>query len=165
MEKLFNNAGEKIKIVTFILFCLMSIACIVVGFLLFFDALNSYYVIKLKIWIGLGLLFLGPVVCWALCLFPYGFGVLVENSDKISDNSERLLDNKSSKNRYDNSVMNDKKQSNKKMKNKATDEEPADGFYDLKCPHCGEILSYTKEQLDIGELTCPMCDYSFKYKK
>lgn len=86
METLFKNAGKKIKMVSKVLLILMTIACIIVGIELL--AQNRAYGAEREV--GLGLIFLGPIVCWALCLFPYGFGVLVENSNKTSENSEKI---------------------------------------------------------------------------
>lgn len=87
MKTLFKNAGKKIKTVSKVLLVLMSIACIIVGIVLLADGPDTD---DAELWVGLGLLFFGPIVCWALCLFPYGFGVLVENSDKTSENSEKI---------------------------------------------------------------------------
>ena len=31
-------------------------------------------------------------------------------------------------------------------------------YIDITCPNCREELSYTKEQLQSGDVVCPMCD-------
>ena len=78
---MFRNTGKKIKeiariycIIGFLAFILWGIIAVVMGFL----QTNA-------IWVGVGLFLIiwGPLSSWITALFLYGFGKLVENSDKL----------------------------------------------------------------------------------
>lgn len=40
-----------------------------------------------------------------------------------------------------------------------------DYYIDIRCPHCGEELSYTNWEIIQGGLVCPMCDFQFEFNE
>ena len=70
---MFNNIGKKIKTVTLFFFVIGCILSIVLG---------AYIIAKINKW-GWALLLLGPLSSWISSLLTYGFGQLVENSDRM----------------------------------------------------------------------------------
>lgn len=44
-------------------------------------------------------------------------------------------------------------------------EDIEEDYIDIYCPNCREALSYTQWQINIGRLTCPICDSQFDYEE
>ena len=85
ISHIFENPGRKLKIFAKILYFALVIASIISAF--------KFGFFKYPIWVGetktkflpavfFGLLILGPIVSYFLCLFIVVFGELVENSRK-----------------------------------------------------------------------------------
>lgn len=71
---LFNNVGAKIKKWAMIACVLGTALCLLLGLILIcLDAGSA----------GVLLIFIYPIIIWLSSLFTYGFGQLVENSDKM----------------------------------------------------------------------------------
>ena len=75
---MFNNIGGKIKTLVKILTFLEIAFTFAIGCcFVFFHTL-----------LGLLIMFLGPLFCWITSFFLYGFGQLIENSDRIANNTK-----------------------------------------------------------------------------
>lgn len=81
----FNNIGKKIKTMAKISFYLLSGLLIFYGIILIIKTDND-------IW-GLLWLILGPIISWISSFTLYGFGQLVDNSDKLIELKEILNNN------------------------------------------------------------------------
>jgi hypothetical protein len=71
----FNNIGKKIKTMAKIIFYLLSVLFLFYGILLIIKTDNDI--------LGLLWLILGPIISWISSFVLYGFGQLVDNSDKL----------------------------------------------------------------------------------
>jgi hypothetical protein len=76
-QKMFDNVGSKIKVFAAVSFIMEAIAAVITGIAFlaswgFDDA-----------WWGLLIMILGPVVLWIPALLLYGYGELIENSQKM----------------------------------------------------------------------------------
>jgi predicted flavoprotein YhiN len=71
----FNNIGKKIKTIAKISFYLLSVSFLFYGILLIIKTDNDI--------LGLLWLILGPIISWISSFVLYGFGQLVDNSDKL----------------------------------------------------------------------------------
>ena len=71
----FNNIGKKIKTMAKISFYLLSVLFLFYGILLIIKTDNDI--------LGLLWLILGPIISWISSFVLYGFGQLVDNSDKL----------------------------------------------------------------------------------
>jgi Na+-transporting methylmalonyl-CoA/oxaloacetate decarboxylase gamma subunit len=67
-----------------LLFSLVGASCIIAGFLKETVAL---------IVVGVGVILIGFLICWVSVFVLYGFGQLVENSDKIEKRLSSLIEN------------------------------------------------------------------------
>lgn len=83
---MFDNVGTKIKKVSIVLFYIVSLACLVLAFVLGFDSyyLFGHHGVDFNAGIFFGFLVGGPVISYVSTLFLVGFGELVENSTRIS---------------------------------------------------------------------------------
>ena len=77
-ENLYVNIGGKIKRLAFWTFIVEAIGAIISGIGLLFGSV---------ILGGLAAIFFGPIVAWVSSWLLYGFGQLIENSDKIVENT------------------------------------------------------------------------------
>ena len=71
----FKNIGNKIKILATIIAIIGSITSVIYGIILIF---KTNYDIEGILW-----LIIGPIASWISCFVLYGFGQLVDNSDKL----------------------------------------------------------------------------------
>ena len=80
---MFSNSGKKIKILSKILFWVLVVSAIILGFAyeLFEDGLII-------------LLLVLPFICWIICLFLYSWGEHVENVTNIKEFFNAEYDNK-----------------------------------------------------------------------
>lgn len=74
---MFENVGGKIKIVSKVMVWIEIIFSVIGGLALLF---NRYTQVA-----GLALLIAGPLVAWLSGLFLYGFGQLIENTDRMAN--------------------------------------------------------------------------------
>ena len=75
---MFNNIGGKIKALAIIIFVIGLIISFSVGFVLIKNGDSSR---------GILVIILGSLISWISVFTLYGFGQLVENSDKLVENS------------------------------------------------------------------------------
>ena len=79
---MFDNIGNKIKTLALVTSILTIIACVFVAI---------YMAIEEQYWYAAGFAILGPLSAWISSFVLYGFGQLIENSDKIANNTEEIL--------------------------------------------------------------------------
>ena len=108
---MFDNIGEKIKILAKVIAVLGIIASVVLGI---------YYMTAGREFFGFGLMIaiVGSLVSWVSSFFAYGFGELIVNSDIIKRNVESI-------DSYNNEIVNKVKESSiekKKFVNANKDE-------------------------------------------
>lgn len=84
---MFNNMGRKIKVLAKILCWIGIIASAVFGFL--FGTKDDE---TLSLIIGIAIIIFGTLFSWIGSFLLYGFGQLVENSDILVQNSDRMLE-------------------------------------------------------------------------
>ena len=86
MNKLFNNSGKKIKILSNILFFLISLVGIILGIALSADTDEFFSIF----------IFIAPLVGWVISLFVYGYGEIIERickmEQKISCNGNQNIE-------------------------------------------------------------------------
>ena len=75
-EKMYNYIGKKIKGLAKFFFILATIIDIIVGIVLI--AIDDYLIA-----VGLPIMLIGPVLAWISSWLLYGFGQLIDNSDKL----------------------------------------------------------------------------------
>ena len=73
----FKNIGKKIKILATVIAIIGSLVSIILGIILI---CKTVYIDGI-LWITIG-----PIVSWISCFVLYGFGQLVDNSDKLVEN-------------------------------------------------------------------------------
>lgn len=78
---MFKNVGGKIKLITEILMWLSFMSFPIYGFVII---INDKDVLK-----GIIVILLGIFLTWVSSVFLYGFGQLIENSDKIVETMEK----------------------------------------------------------------------------
>lgn len=104
---MFNNIGEKIKKVAFVVFIICSTVCVLVGFTyiiasISLGATTTYGETASSTYVLTGILYIiiGPLGSWLSSIVLYGFGELVSNStilantvsnkENLSTNNQRL---------------------------------------------------------------------------
>ena len=153
----YDNIGGKIKSCAVWIFTVEAILAIIGGFMILLSDEDM-------ILAGILVIVLGPIAAWISSWFLYGFGQLVENSDIVAAEYNRKnekYEKVAAKNAALEQKRNAEKEVQRREKAKEIIENPEiseDEFVDITCPKCKEELSYTKEQLQGGEATCPMCD-------
>ena len=146
----YDNIGGKIKGWAKWIFAIEAIAAVISGFVLMAQDEDM-------ILIGLLVVVFGPIVAWVSSWLLYGYGQLIENSDIIAEEYNR----KNEKHEKDVAKSNAKKEAQRREKVKVTIANPNvadDEYIDITCPNCKGELSYTKEELQSGDVICPMCD-------
>lgn len=146
----FDNIGGKIKGWAKWIFAIEAIAAVISGIVIMAQDEDM-------ILIGLLVVVFGPIVAWVSTWILYGYGQLIENSDIIAAEYNR----KNEKHEKDVAKSNAKKETQRRVKVKATIANPNiadDEYIDITCPNCKEELSYTKEELQSCDVICPMCD-------
>ena len=90
---MFNNASNKIKLTALILFTVLTVISIISGtvcLVKYFEVDSDYRdIVSHLLFIGLGLIFGGPFLSWVLSLAFYGEAVLIDNTNKISLESDK----------------------------------------------------------------------------
>ena len=146
----YDNIGGKIKGWAKWIFAIEAIAAVISGFVLM--AQNEDMILS-----GLLVVVFGPIVAWVSSWLLYGYGQLIENSDIIAEEYNR----KNEKHEKDVAKSNAKKEAQRREKVKVAIANPNiadDEYIDITCPNCKGELSYTKEELQSGNVICPMCD-------
>ena len=179
---MFRNVGSKIKIFAIIFFFFLE--CSAISTMAVFMTLTED--VK-KWWIALAVILVSPLVAWISSVFIYGFGQLIENSDIMA--SEVVANNSDLRTVFGRESLTPKPDDSAKIKElirekkkakeqkasdtqNAQDEDQEDNvadnemdadcepeYYDLVCPKCKHLLSFTVEEIQGGEqLVCPLCD-------
>ena len=86
---MYNNIGGKIKILAKVLFCVGAAVSLIVAVFYIFEGLTED--ISTLVWAGVFTLCLGPLSAWLSTWLLYGFGVLVESNEKLSNAVEEEL--------------------------------------------------------------------------
>ena len=149
----YDNIGGKIKCWAKWVFAINAITALFGGLILMLQ--GGFLVLN-----GLIVVVLGPIVAWVSSWLLYGYGQLIENSDIIAEEYRRKNEKPATKN-------------NVREEKQKVEQEPQlvedigmiianpdvedDEFIDIICPNCKAELSYTKEQLQNGEVPCPIC--------
>ncbi len=128
---MFDNIGQKIKSVAIAVLSVGIIVSVIFGFItMFSDESMSFF--------GIFIIVIGSILSWVCALMTYGFGHLIENSDKlVAQNSTKT--NSSNK--------------PKEFQTKVTIQEN-NSAHKWRCEKCGNMIS---------ESTCPHCA-SLDYK-
>ena len=80
METLSKNCAKLVKYAAVILFALSLLGSILLGIIVATTAPDTD---TLQAFLGIALIFVGPVASLFPALLTYGFGCLIENTDKI----------------------------------------------------------------------------------
>lgn len=80
---MFEDIGNKIKTITEVFLAMGIICCIILGIVI----INSGSILY-----GLLIIIIGSFSCWIFSLLSYGFGQLLENSDKLVERNEKLIE-------------------------------------------------------------------------
>lgn len=97
MNSMFEDAGEKIQLIAKILFWVSVVACVICAFKF---GLYTYYTnygydkhTGMKVGVFWGFLIIGPVISYMSSLVTIAFGQLVENSQRIADQTYTMSKN------------------------------------------------------------------------
>ena len=147
---MFKNIGRKIKGLAIVLCWICIVASIIFGIIILVGAGNLRISRQKGITIlsGIGVALGGSLISWVGSFFLYGFGQLVENSDKLSHSTEELI---RLNGRHITSLKDIEAKIQKKEKPETKEEEPARTKqeeetvdYDTPkegdwiCPNCGQ---------------------------
>ena len=161
----FDDIGKKIKAIAK-WSCWITIVLLWISAAIFFLVCLSNRYLNDMLWIPMVTAAFGPFVVWITFWPLYAFGELVDNSSILANPQKKAAEKQE---KADNAreqkriAENQKKQAKAAKSAIANTEISEEEFIDITCPHCGETLSYTKEQLQIPDgLVCPMCDNVFK---
>ena len=86
-SSMFENIGGKIKGLAQIFFFLEAVVAIILGF--FVCSINEGLV-----FLGVVVMFVGPLVAWVSAWLLYGFGELIENTAEIAKNTRKCTEKK-----------------------------------------------------------------------
>ena len=81
---MYKNIGDKIKTLAVFDFAFFTFVCVVTGI----AAIVAYHSL-----LSILIMTIGPLVAWIASFTLYGFGQLVENSDKLVAINNKLLKN------------------------------------------------------------------------
>lgn len=129
---MYENIGGKIKGLAQSIFIIETIGAIVTGIILLL--LN-------RIFLGLLVLFSGPIIAWVSSWLMYGFGQLIDNSDMLVTFLGKQLDQNESKNDSDKNfkdIANEK--TSQSMKTFRTSQSNISTNI-KRCPLCGEKVT------------------------
>lgn len=121
---MYNNIGGKIKMLARVLAWIGIIACFIIGIVLISNDEDTVF-------IGFLTMILGSLVSWVSSFVLYGFGELVENSDILVSNKNKINGSSDERNDFQNHFY-EKAASHK-----------------WRCPQCGNMIS---------ESICPICN-------
>ena len=153
-DNLFSCVGDKIKKLAKISFLVEVVAAIliIIGGVIV-EIAKSFesdsYVVHIQWPVVIGLLVGVIIIALILSWFVYGFGELIENSESASYNLEIIAKHlqKTEKGADKSNPVNDQLNTNEKSDKKeiVNGNISADGFIDITCPECDELLSFPHE--------------------
>lgn len=138
---MFENVGGKIKKFAVASFWVDAIAGIIGGISIISNEADDWL-------LGIAVMFGSIYIAWILSLFLYGFGQLIENSDKIANNTNKLLkETQEQSSSKEIAPIEDETVENKPIELKKPVAPPAvhcwrcdrcgNMVFDDTCPHCG----------------------------
>ena len=86
-EGMFSDVGGKIKTIAKIIFVLQIILPTIIGVSIIHASVDL-----IGLFLGIALLFGGPLIVWLDTILLYGFGELIENCWKSAVNTRDILD-------------------------------------------------------------------------
>lgn len=95
---MFKNIGGKLKTLAEVSACLGIIASAIWGMILIAVGIEDGY--PFGIFLGLIVMVAGGLGSWILSFVMYGFGQLIENTDKIVEQQEQMLEYQENKADY-----------------------------------------------------------------
>ncbi len=129
---MFDNTGEKIKVLAKVIFVLGIISAVISGIYLMTGG-------GIAVLYGFMTVIGGALGSWIVSIFIYGFGQIITNTDSISSNTRKI-------------------EKEEEVQVAATEPDKY-GFIDVECPSCKATLSYSKDTLTKkSKVVCPMCD-------
>ena len=138
---MFDNIGGKIKTLAKVVCWIGIIACIITGIVQM--ATDEDLVLA-----GILTAVVGSLLSWVSSFVLYGFGQLVENSDEIVFQNNKLIDIKDDKQNHNTPPSN--------SSNVKTPFNPPESQHKWKCVSCGEMISSNP---------CPYCGNNTQLKK
>ena len=165
---MFDNIGSKIKTLAKVITWLGIIASIIIGISIIVSGTGD----AVTIGAGIGAAIGGSIGFWIGSFLLYGLGQLIENTDTLVEQNEEILAKMLKEMRKSNS----NKEQSPKNKVTKTDEAPSQvkiaiaqsnsKYVDLNCPHCDEVLSFNRQDVENGkQVVCPFCNESFSLTK
>lgn len=130
---MFKNIGKKIMVLTTVLCIIGLVLSLVAGFSVFYvlgDKINN---IAVAISAGVLVALLYGLICWIGSFVTYGYGKLIDNTDKLVKTLEKIAD---------------KEEHKPTAEVKATAEQNAQATW--TCEKCGATISADLEE-------CPIC--------
>ena len=85
---MFENIGGKIKTLAKVLCWAGIIVSLIIGIFFLTIAEDSYSKEELYIVLGIGFIFVAPLLSWISSFFLYGFGELIETNCEIARNTQ-----------------------------------------------------------------------------
>ncbi|MBR3816883.1 MAG: hypothetical protein IKJ27_09180 [Clostridia bacterium] len=133
---MFNNISEKIKTLANVMCWIDIIVSVII----------SIFIIFINLWAGLICLILGPLVSWIGSFVLYGFGTLIENSEKTTAYLRYLAEAERKR-------INKEKDRNAEASAERTKNFSSNTNF-VKCLECRNIVDISK--LDESGI-CPWC--------
>ena len=161
---MYEKIGEKIKGLAIATFIVEVIASVIIGIVFLADGE----------WMGILILFCGPIVAWVSSWFLYGFGEIIDKLCDIEQNPRGGQSKTKSidKEAADKSNREAEIKAKRKAEEKIKQEVPETAkrmtleewianieYVDITCPNCHEKLSFEK---GISEAKCPFCNYELR---
>lgn len=152
-ENLFSNAGGKIKVLAKVFFVLGIIASVIYGIVVM--TLGGIHVLY-----GFLIAIIGSISSWISSILMFGFGTIVENTDKISTRTSDI------RHYTFEMVKTEKDELKKEEEEKKSVAEKNKEHINFKCPSCKTTLSYSVSYLEKqSKVVCPMCEHEIDVSK
>lgn len=145
---MFDNIGEKIKLLAQIL-CWIGIPGSIVMAIIMIDKATEVYIASAYKTIGFLLLFIGPLIALVSSYVLYGFGQLIENSKTQALYMEKLYDKM-----FPDFIMSTN--NSQRKANTTTDNSNSKPAHEWMCANCGKMIS---------ESTCRYCGNKADYSR
>lgn len=144
---MFDNIGQKIKSVAVTVLCVGIIASFIVGLITLFSGEDwAFY--------GIFIIVIGVILSWVCSLMTYGYGQLIENSDKLVSQNKPVIKTQKS---YDKATKSVSVQKNNNA-HKWRCEKCGNMISENTCPYCAtrdyKICNYCKNQVPIEQERC-----------
>ena len=152
-EGMFNNTGEKIKVLAKVIFVLGIISAVISGIYLMTGG-------GIAVLYGFITVIGGALGSWVVSIFIYGFGAIITNTETTASKADNI-----SKKTIE-IANNEKKNTKEEVKGKTSfDKSLGEKYVNFNCPACKATLSYSENFLaDKTKVTCPMCDAEIDIK-